>query len=244
MIGDFPNCLWRFGSSDKELTPGKFEIFSPSDSTKRRFGRWAYDAQVYKNISQRIQKPFYVIKWSMGGTSIDTLATHKQGFHWCADSVWMNRVGSTKTGGKSLLLSLEEIIADAIENELSKIPEGYEIKAFIWHQGESDRDYGKNYYHNLKELLGHVRNFLVNKTGNPRYHNLPFIFGSVSRINRQFNEDVYQSMKKLADEDPNVYMIDVESAELLDDQLHFTAKSAMDLGNRMYRLMLENNILK
>ncbi len=180
----------------------------------------------------------------MGGTSIDTLATHKQGFHWCADSVWMNRVGSTKTGGKSLLLSLEEIIADAIENELSKIPEGYEIKAFIWHQGESDRDYGKNYYHNLKELLGHVRNFLVNKTGNPRYHNLPFIFGSVSRINRQFNEDVYQSMKKLADEDPNVYMIDVESAELLDDQLHFTAKSAMDLGNRMYRLMLENNILK
>ncbi len=51
-------------------------------------------------------------------------------------------------------------------------------------------------------------------------------------------------MKKLADEDPNVYMIDVESAELLDDQLHFTANSAVNLGNRMYRLMLENDILK
>ena len=204
-----------------------------------RPGRWAYDAVTYYWLEQALQKDFYVIKWSLGGTAIDTGCSSTSGKYWSADPKWLAANYSTATGGKSLLLSFTENISACIDNKLDKLPEGYEIKAFLWHQGESDRHKGKNYYKNLKDVVAYVRNFLVEKTGNKRYKKLPFICGTVSRSNKQYSADVEAALYKLAKEDKNFYVIDMSKAELQRDQLHFTAEAAEYLGIEMYNKLVE-----
>ena len=110
---------------------------------KARPGRWAYDAVTYYWLEQALQKEFYVIKWSLGGTAIDTGCSSTSGKYWSADPKWLAANHSTATGGKSLLLSFTENISACIDNKLDKLPEGYEIKAFLWHQGENDRHKGR-----------------------------------------------------------------------------------------------------
>ena len=161
------------------------------------------------------------------------------GKYWSADPDWLAANRSTLTGGKSLLLSFTELIDTCIDNRLSKLPQGYEIKAFLWHQGESDRHQGKNYYENLKAVVTYVREHLVEKTGEKKYRKLPFICGTVSRKNKQYNADVEAALYQLAKEDKNFYVIDMADAELQRDQLHFTAASAEYLGKQMYNRLVD-----
>ena len=242
-IGDIPNCYWRWGSGEAECTKGKFELFNPVDKAQRRFSRWAYDAYVYQEMSKAQSEPFYVVKWSLGGTAIDTLARSTNNDYWCANADWLSRNKSVTQGGKSLLLAFEELIDDAIDKELSQLPQGYIVEAFLWHQGESDAPQGAHYYENLKQMLHHVRQHLVRKTGDKRYKKLPLIFGTVSERNRQFSKDVKQGMQRLAKEDKNAYLIDMGSAELLSDKLHFTAKSAEQLGLAMTKKLEELGVI-
>lgn len=65
----------------------------------------------------------------------------------------------------------------SIDQTLSKLKQGYQIDAFVWHQGESDYEHGKEYYQNLKGVVSYVRNHLTEKTGKD-YSELPFIFGT------------------------------------------------------------------
>lgn len=231
-------CQWCYGSAGKVQTEG-FEAFWPRMVHPARPGRWAYDAVTYYWLEQALQKEFYVVKWSLGGTAIDPGCSSTSGKYWSADPAWLAANHSTITGGKSLLLSFTEEIADCIDNRLSKLPQGYEIKAFLWHQGESDRHKGKNYYANLKAVVEYVRNFLVKKTGEKKYKKLPFICGTVARSNKQYNADVEAALYKLAAEDKNFHVIDMSKAELQKDQLHFTAEAAEDLGVRMYNRLVD-----
>mgnify|MGYP000814048495 FL=1 len=110
---------------------------------------------------------------------------------------------------------------------------GYQIDAFLWHQGESDYRHGKAYYGNLKAVVAYVRAHLTKKTGKD-YSRLTFIFGTVSKANKCYNSEVEAGMKRLAEEDANVYLIDMSEGELQNDRLHFTAKSAEYLGKQMF----------
>ena len=231
-------CKWCYGSAGQEIT-GTFETFWPRMVHPARPGRWAYDAVTYYYLEQALQEDFYVVKWSLGGTAIDTTATSTSRKYWSADAKWLSKNHSTATGGRSLLLSFTENIGACIDNHLSTLPQGYEIKAFLWHQGESDRHKGKNYYKNLKGVVDYVRNYLVEKTGNKNYRKLPFICGTVARSNKQYSADVEAAMYQLAKEDKNFYVIDMSKAELQKDQLHFTAESAQYLGIEMYNKLVE-----
>ena len=234
----YKHCKWCYGSAGQEIT-GKFETFWPRMVHPSRPGRWAYDAVTYYYLEQALQEDFYVVKWSLGGTAIDTTATSTSRKYWSADKKWLSKNHSTATGGRSLLLSFTENIGASIDNSLSKLPQGYDIKAFLWHQGESDRQKGKNYYKNLKEVVEYVRNYLVEKTGDKKYKKLPFICGTVSRANKQYSADVEAAMYQLAKEDKNFYVIDMSKAELQKDQLHFTEKSAEYLGVEMYNKLVD-----
>ena len=237
----YKHCLWCYGSAGKIQTNG-FETFWPRMVHPSRPGRWAYDAITYYWLEQALQKDFYVIKWSLGGTAIDTGCSSTSGKYWSADPKWLAANHSTATGGKSLLLSFTESISACIDNKLDKLSEGYEIKAFLWHQGESDRHKGKNYYKNLKAVIAYVRNFLVEKTGNKQYKKLPFICGTVAHSNKQYSADVETALYKLAKEDKNFYVIDMSKAELQKDRLHFTAESAEYLGIKMYNKLIDLGI--
>ncbi|MXN90116.1 polysaccharide deacetylase [Flavobacterium sp. Sd200] len=234
-------CKISRGSTTDTVT-GNFKPFWPSIKNKNNPHRWAYDAVTYYWLEKAFQKDFYVIKWSLGGTAIDTAATSNSKYYWQADENWLTQNTSTAKGGKSLLLSFEENISLCIDSTLSKLKNGYSIKAFLWHQGESDSKYGSHYYENLKNVIAHMRNFLVQKTGDMKYKQLPFICGTVSRLNKQYNKEVETAMHQLALEDSNFYVIDMSQGELQTDQLHFTETSAEYLGIEMYNKLVELNI--
>jgi hypothetical protein len=231
-------CYWRYGSNDKELTNG-FELFWPKMNNDREPNRWAYDAVTYYWLEQQLQKKFYVIKWSLGGTAIDTMYASTSHKYWFADKDWLRQNKSTWQGGASLLKSFTELIGNSIDTELSKLPEGYDIKAFLWHQGESDsHGHSPYYYRDLKNVIAYVRDYLVKKTGDKKYKELPFIFGSISHENKRFSPDVEKAMQRIAAEDKNCYLIDMSRAELQKDKMHFTAVSAEELGKKMYEELM------
>ena len=113
-------CQWCYGSAGQQIT-GKFETFWPRMVHKARPGRWAYDAVTYYWLEQALQKEFYVIKWSLGGTAIDTGCSSTSGKYWSADPKWLAANHSTATGGKSLLLSFTENISACIDNKLIRL---------------------------------------------------------------------------------------------------------------------------
>ncbi len=236
-------CKWAYGTEGQPIT-GRFETFWPRMGHTQRPERWAYDAVTYYWLEQALQCDFYVVKWSLGGTAIDTACTSNSGKYWSANPEWLAKNTSTATGGKSLLLSFTENIAACIDTTLCQLPQGYDIKAFLWHQGESDRHQGTNYYKNLKGVVAYVRNFLVEKTGKKKYRKLPFICGTVARSNKQYNEEVEKALYRLAEEDKNFHVIDMSDAELQRDQLHFTAESSEYLGKQMYNKILIQGAIK
>ena len=237
----YKHCKWNYSSVDKKNT-GHFELFYPRIINKNKPGRWAYDAVTYYWLEQALEKDFYVIKTSLGVTAINLSSKSTGGKYWSADKDWLSENKATTDGGKSLLLSFTENINTSIDSTLSKLPEGYDIKAFLWHQGESDCNRGDSYYNNLKQVIEYVRNFLYLKTGNKKYKKLPFICGTISHKNKRYDKNVENAMYRLANEDNNVFVIDMSDGELQRDELHFTEKSAEYLGVEMYNKLVELGI--
>lgn len=212
---------------------GTFVPFWPRAVREGENNLWAYDAVVYYQLEQMLKEEFYVIKWAVGGTSIAFGHNSPKDRYWSADPEWLAQTSATSEGGNSLLLSFIREIDACIDQTLSQLKEGYRIDAFLWHQGESDYRHGKAYYGNLKAVVAYVRAHLTKKTGKD-YSRLPFIFGTVSKANKCYNSEVEAGMKRLAEEDANVYLIDMSEGELQNDRLHFTAKSAEYLGKQMF----------
>ena len=102
----------------------------------------------------------------------------------------------------------------------------FDIRAMIWHQGEGDRMVPDNYYTNLKCLIAYCRGIV----GNQR---LPFICGTISTKSSQYNSTIDTAIRKIAEEDTYVYLIDIADASLL-DLYHFDADWAEYFGKCAY----------
>lgn len=226
-------CLWSYGSGVHSGN-GRFEPFFPRIFNQNNPDRWAYDAVVYYQLEQQLQRQFYVIKESLGGTAIDTLCRSTQNMHWCADEDYLSRTAAADKGGLSLLKAFTDNIGACIDNQLSQLPEGYEIKAMLWHLGESDRRQAAHYHDNLRKVVDYVRHFLTEKTGRAEYAQLPFICGTFSANSKQGSPVVADALMQLQKEDANFYVVDMSDATLQKDQIHFDAAGAELLGNRIY----------
>lgn len=86
--------------------------------------------------------------------------------------------GGTTYDGQSMLLTWIVNI-DAAIDAITAQGDSPDIKAIIWHQGESDKDVAGSYYHNLKAMVAYVRQHLITKTGNDSYATLPFFCGTI-----------------------------------------------------------------
>ncbi|MCD8165420.1 MAG: sialate O-acetylesterase [Bacteroides sp.] len=234
----YKHCKWIKGFTTDSIT-GEFAPFWPLCNASNDPRRWAYGAVTYYWMEQALQEDFYVMKWSLGATAIDTLATSSGGYYWQADSLWLFRTSSTAIGGNSLLLSFEELISAGIDNTLSKLDREYEIVAFLWHQGEGDRRRGEYYYENLRKVVAHVRNFLAEKTGKEHYRELPFIYGTISHASKEYNDQVEEAIYRLAAGQTNFYLIDMSQVELRSDQTHFSNVSSEYLGIAMYNTLVD-----
>lgn len=231
---DYQDGAYRHCKIAQNRTDGQFVPFFPKGRITQ--GLWAYDAVIYYQLERALQQDFYVVKYAVGGTSIQYPNDSAKGRYWSANPDWLAKTVSIEKGGQSILLSLTEAIDAAIDETLSNLEGGYTIDAFLWHQGESDNRYPKTYYANLKALVDYVRNHLTAKTG-VDYSQLPFIFGTVSTANRQYQPLVEAGMRRLANDDLNAYLIDMSKGTLLSDRLHFDVQSATYLGEAMFNIL-------
>lgn len=199
-------------------------------------GLWTYDAIVYQQLGNVLQEDFYVVKWAVGGTSIAYQNNNPKGRYWSADPEWLKNTASFERGGNSLLLSFTDAIDAAIEQTLSRLEQGYRVEAFLWHQGESDYKRGAKYYDNLRAVIRHVRQHLTEKTGQD-YSRLPFVFGSIPKKNKNFDPLVDAAMQRIAEEDPNAYLVDLSDGDLQGDKLHFTATTAEYFGQQVFKTL-------
>ena len=234
----YKHCLWSYGS-DTISGGGHFERFWPRVSKPDNKERWGYDAVVYYLIDQHAKRDFYVIKESLGGTAIDTACVSTNEMYWNASPGYLSSTDAADKGGKSLLKAFTENIGACIDKELSRHKEGFEIKAFLWHQGESDKKMAAHYYDNLRTLVAYVRNYLVEKTGDGRYALLPFICGTFSKESRDRSEEIVSALHRLAEEDPNFHIVDASDATIQRDKLHFDAQGAELLGRRFYERLVK-----
>ena len=159
--------------------------------------------------------------------------------YWNASPEYLAANAAADKGGKSLLKAFTENIGACIDNELSRHKGGFEIKAFLWHQGESDKKMAAHYYDNLKAVVAYVRNYLVEKTGDRRYAHLPFICGPFSNQSRDRSEEIVRALYRLAEEDPNFHVVDASDASIQRDRLHFDAQGAELLGKRVYERLVQ-----
>ena len=138
----------------------------------------------------------------------------------------------------SLTKNLTEGFASLVDGTLAAIEGGYDVKAIMWHQGESDRNASGQYYTNFKTMIAYMRQAIYAKTGDENDLTLPFIFGTVCRRSTQYNAGVEAAQRQVAQEDPNVYLIDMQNATLKEDNLHFDRQATEYLGKKMYNQLV------
>ena len=236
-------CNWSYtnGTTRKSESEGVFRKFWPEMESTNNSGRFAYDAIVYYWIEKALQKDFYVVKHAMGGTSIDPTCTSSNDYHWSADATWLAEHASCNTeGGTSMLKAFCNNIGASLDALVAN-GKSYDIKAMIWHQGESDRSgTGPDGYHdNLKAVVKYVRDYLVAKTGDNKYATLDFICGTVPTNSKQYNKKVYDALFTLANEDEHFHVIETSPGTFIGDQLHFDTNCAERLGINMYNKMVD-----
>jgi len=232
-------CHWSYGSGEY-AGGGQFEQFWPRTYFEKRPKAWAYDAITYYLLGQTLKTDFYVIKESLGGTAISTNARKStNGMFWCAGEKWLAQNEAADKGGKSLLKAFVDNIDACIDQHLAQLKQGYDIKAFLWHQGESDISMAGSYQSNLKKVIDYVRQHLVEKTGQEKYASLPVIIGSIPHASRGYSQKIETAQQNLAAEDDNIYFIDIHDAPLLGDRLHLNAEGAEMLGRKVYDQLIE-----
>lgn len=235
----FHYCLWSYGSGDFETATGKFSPFSPRVAKPKIEASWGFDAVVYKKLEELWQKPFYVIKHTDGGTAIaPSCKASTHGLYWSADTTFLNHTTSASHGGKSLLKAFCRQIDDCLQN----LPKGYDIKCLIWHQGESDQKADSLYYYNLKSVVTAVRHHLYTVTGKKKYLHLPVICGTYAKGSRMRSQRVVDALYRLAADDNNFYVVEAADLTLLQDRLHFDARGAQILGERVFETMKEKTL--
>lgn len=226
----YPYCQWSYGSGDFLQATGSFEPFSPKIGRSPDKACYGFDAIVYHELEKWLQRPFYVIKQTMGGTAIDTRCKSTHDKYWSADARFLAGTTSASSGGQSLLKAFTEQIDACIDGHLSKLPEGYDIKAMLWHQGEGDRAQASHYYDNLKAVISYVRHHLVQKTGQQKYAQLPIICGTFNTQSIQGSQKVAEALRRIASEDPHFHVVDASTCTLSKDRIHFDAAGAEQLG--------------
>lgn len=220
-----PNAKVRFCNN----TDGTFADFQVTDGGSG--DDWSFDAIVYDLLTKSAygnQSEIYVMKKSMGGTSIDPDGATN--YHWTADYEFL----SSET--YSLLRTFEKTIRKAKELQ----GENFEIKAMLWHQGEGDsttQEVADKYYDNLRNMLAYVRGVV----GNPRLYvfcgNLSLNAASVG-----YKAVINAAYARLASEDPYLKVVDMSNAAM-EDNYHFNYQWSIYFGQKVYDLMIDAGII-
>lgn len=244
----YPNVYWSYGNGGIDKTTGTFDKYWPACDASSDPARWAYDAVVYYHLQKTLNgTPLYVIKESKGNTAINTAASSANNMWWSADETWLSTATSAdaETSGQSLLLAFKDNI-DKCLTTLAADGKEADIKFLMWHQGEADRGQGAAYQTQLQQVINYVRAYLVERTGNSSYANLPVILGGIKSTTAQYNNNVEAAKQAIAEADANIYYVsseDFPQNAYRQDNLHFNQKGAELFGKRVYDLIATNDLM-
>lgn len=188
---------------------------------------FAYDMILFKmildyqrGIAGHATDKIYIVKKALGGTSLSS--------NWNVGNV-------SNPENLSLVLKNRFQAAAATPQALT-----YDIKACLWHQGESDTTGGADtaYYQNLKNLIAYVRGY----TGKP---NLVFVLCAINTSSIDYNTNVQNAKIQVAQEDPFVFSIPVTNGlqYLNTDARHINYAGGLDLATAIFNVMLANKSL-
>jgi hypothetical protein len=204
-----------------EISNTKYWAKNANNFTTWKLGtsNWAFDAIVLSRLQHLLNDVVYEIKWTQGGSAISPKGADTGGF-------WTAHFDDIQGKNKYI-----ENFVTNVKNAMAKEPNAFEIKAFLWHQGEGDYQPAPaaDYYANFRDLIAYVRQSIG-------YPSLPVIFGTISHKSAQYSAVVEAAQKKIADEDDNVYLIDMSDGELL-DPFHFNATYSERLGKDAYEII-------
>ena len=157
-----------------------------------------------KRLSEEYQDTIFIVVNARGGTSLERF------------------MKNDSTGYYESTIS-------RIKQALKKYP-GLELGAIIWHQGESNREYYKDYVVHLRTLIKDYRTDLD-------VPDLPFIAGEIGRWNPTYTNIVKQ-ITMIPDSIDNAYLISSEELGNV-DEFHFDSNSQEILGNRFAEKYIE-----
>lgn len=187
---------------------------------------WGYDMLFFHKYYQFSNKPIYVVKRTQGGTPIYNNTSITKG-------CWNANFSAIPPGTPKLLQELEQryigakAYFDAAGKEMNVI-------AVMWHQGESDfapEAAYNNYFTNYSNVLNYIRNTIVKDP------NLPVVLGTVPHKSHQYNSVVEEAHYSAANNDPNIYIVDMQNGDLLPDGLHFNASGAETFAEGMFQII-------
>lgn len=198
--------------------------FASSMTLPNSFG---IDFSLYAAIND-LGTPWYIIKRSMGGTSISPFGDSS--YHWTPFYEELDDIS------KSLLYTFNTQIAKCAEVN----PNTYNIRALIWQQGEGDRaktskKAALDYYKDFKCLIAYIRGIAGNEK-------LPVVCGTVSHLSGQYDPIVEAATLKVAEEDPYMTCIDMSGAGLL-DAYHFNADAAVYFGYKAFDALIDFGVV-
>jgi len=221
------------------LKPGHGAGFSSDSINNNLSNRFGIELSFAKKLQELYpNEKIALIKYSRGGSSIDSLAAGQFG-SWEADYKGANGINQYDNFLSTIkkALNINDIDSDGREDCL--IPYG-----IIWMQGESDAAYteeiANRYYINLKRLMDLIRASL-------RMDDLPVVIGKISDSwnNKdgkvwEYGELVQYAQEKYTKTDNNAAIVRSTRYYKYSDPWHYDSNGYIDLGVKfaetVYRL--------
>jgi hypothetical protein len=166
-------------------------------------------------------REIYLVKYAVGATSLLAWAPN-----WDSSQAALTRNAQV---GPLYDYLLTHVRSDSV-------PEGAELAAVLWMQGERDARYpeaGEHYGSNLTVLVNRIRSDL-------RVPSLPFVLGRINPPAERYPalSEVRHAQEIANSTLSNVIMIDIDDLAKRDDEVHYDTEGILELGRRFARAYL------
>ncbi len=221
------------------LRPGHGVGFNSDGQQNHYSDRFGIELSLIQELKRLMpQARFALVKYSKGGTSIDSLAAEQFG---CWEPDFQGTTGINQydhfLATTRNALSQEDIDGDGEQDRL--IPIG-----IIWMQGESDatvnEEVASRYYHNLKRLMDLIR---------AAYHadDLPVAVGKISDSWNDeqdgkvwdYGELVQYAQEKFVRSDDKAAIIRTTRYYKYSDPWHYDSEGYLDLGKQFAQALVQ-----
>ncbi len=223
----------------EKLKPGHGVGFTSDGSGNKLSDRFGVELSFAKRLQELYPNDkIAIIKYSRGGTAIDTLVGSRAGC-WEPDFNGVNGINQYDHCLKTIQNAVKEKDIDYNGKEDVLVPMG-----IIWMQGESDahsEETAQRYYYNLKRLMDLLRASL-------RVDDLPVVVGKISDSWNDkdgkvwdYGELVQYAQEKFAKTDGNAAIVRTTRYYKYSDKWHYDSEGFIDLGKQFAEKVFELN---